>query len=69
MPTYNILDGAQVLLEANKIGQRLVGEFGVKAILPREFKHAESTSACRVDQKLGERERRQPRFFLAIQKK
>ncbi|CAM9266582.1 unnamed protein product [Laminaria digitata] len=34
MPTYNILDGAQVLLEANKVGQRLVGEFGVKAILP-----------------------------------
>lgn len=37
MPTYNILDGAQVLLEANKVGQRLVGEFGVKAILPREY--------------------------------
>eukprot|EP00904_Undaria_pinnatifida_P013619 jgi/Undpi1/9388/HiC_scaffold_27.g11846.m2 len=34
LPTYNILDGAQVLLEAHKVGQRLVGDFGVKAILP-----------------------------------
>ena len=41
MPTYNILDGAQVLLEANKVGQRLVGEIGVKAILPSEFNHCQ----------------------------
>ncbi|CAN0181351.1 unnamed protein product [Ectocarpus sp. 6 AP-2014] len=34
LPTYNILDGAQSLLEAQKVGRRLVGGFGVKTILP-----------------------------------
>lgn len=66
MPTYNILDGAQILLEANKVGQRLVGEFGVKAILPREFKHAEFTTVCCVAHELAERKRRHPWLFFAI---
>eukprot|EP00752_Nemacystus_decipiens_P002274 g2155.t1 len=34
LPTYNILDGAQSLLEVHKVGRKLVGEFGVKAVLP-----------------------------------
>eukprot|EP00903_Cladosiphon_okamuranus_P010218 g9677.t1 len=40
LPTYNILDGAQSLLEVHKVGRKLVGGFGVKAILPlaRAFK-------------------------------
>lgn len=37
LPTYNILDGAQALLEAHKIGNRLVGGLGVKAFLPRKW--------------------------------
>lgn len=37
LPTYNILDGAQSLLEVHKVGRRLVGGFGVKTILPRKF--------------------------------
>ena len=36
LPTYNILDGAQSLLEVHKVGRKLVGGFGVKAILPRK---------------------------------
>ncbi|CAM9329080.1 unnamed protein product, partial [Hapterophycus canaliculatus] len=40
LPTYNLLDGAQSLLEANKVGRRLLGGWGVKGVLPlaRAFK-------------------------------
>ncbi|CAM9525132.1 unnamed protein product [Ectocarpus fasciculatus] len=34
LPTYNILDGAQSLLEAHRVGRRFVGGLGVKTILP-----------------------------------
>ncbi|CAM9824375.1 unnamed protein product [Pylaiella littoralis] len=34
LPTYNLLDGSQTLLETHKFGRRLVGGFGVKKILP-----------------------------------
>lgn len=59
LPTYNILDGAQVLLEAHKVGQRLVGDFGVKAILPCEYLE-ESTAVCDVAQGLCQGVQRQP---------
>lgn len=36
LPTYNLLDGSQTLLETHKFGRRLVGGFGVKKILPRK---------------------------------
>lgn len=36
LPSYSILDGAQALLEMHKIGNRLVGRVGVKALLPGE---------------------------------
>lgn len=48
LPTYNILDGAQSLLEAHKVGRRLVGGFGVKTILPREFNGSRLDSAFMV---------------------
>ena len=36
LPTYNILDGAKALLESHRIGKRLLGEAGVRAVLPCE---------------------------------
>lgn len=36
LPTYNILDGAQPLLELHKIGKNLVGTRGVQLMLPCE---------------------------------
>lgn len=44
LPTYNILDGAQSLLEVHKVGRKLVGGFGVKAFLPRESGSPPSSS-------------------------
>lgn len=46
LPTYNLLDGAQSLLEVHKVGRRLVGDFGVKAILPRKFSIQQFICLC-----------------------
>lgn len=47
LPTYNLLDGSQSLLETHKVGRRLIGGFGVKRVLPREFRPSFKRTAIR----------------------